>query len=376
MRLRRTDNMTRCGKDFNKARHALKCYLCGIRGMGLAMRCGYLWLAACALLASLPARAQTTAELVAPAKAEKEVVYYTELIVDQIVRPLAAAFERKYGIKVTYWRGDSQAAALKMAIEHQAGRTSADVWSTASGIGSLRYQGLIEPFASESAQALPPELHDAQGFWAATNMIVIGAAANTDLVGEADLPTSYEDLLLPKWRGRIAWKPNDVTGAWGFIGNVLATMGEERGLAWLRRLAGQNLAPIGASTRAILDAVIGGEHALVLGVSAHNTEISRKAGAPVVFLPLGQAWATLHMIGVTRGAPHPRAGRLFVDFVLSPEGQEIFRNAGYLPARADVPPLSAAISPQLAGFPANVITPEALDRGLAHWSEVYAAIFR
>jgi len=206
--------------------------------------------------------------------------------------------------------------------------------------------------------------------------VFIAAAANIDLVRETDRPASYEDLLQPKWRGRIAWKPNDVTGAWGFIGNVLAMMGEERGLAYLRKLAGQDPAPIGASTRAILDGVIGGEHALVLGVSAHNTEISRKAGAPVAFLPLGQAWATLHMIGVTSGAPHPRAGRLFVDFVLSREGQEIFRNAGYLPGRADVPPLSPAISPQLAGFPAHVITPEALDRGIAHWSDVYAAIFR
>jgi iron(III) transport system substrate-binding protein len=115
---------------------------------------------------------------------------------------------------------------------------------------------------------------------------------------------------------------------------------------------------------------------MVIGVSAHNAEISRKAGAPVVFLPLGTAWATLHMIGVTNGGPHPHAARLFVDFVLSREGQEIFRNAGYLPARPDVPPLSPAISPELAGFAANVIPPEALDRNLSHWSDVYAAIFR
>jgi iron(III) transport system substrate-binding protein len=369
--------MARMLKDFNKAHGLFACYHYGMHGISGAMPRRYLWLAAGALLGSgLPAQAQTTAALVAGAKAEKEVVYYTELIVDQIVRPLAAAFERKYGIKVTYWRGDSQAAAVKLAIEHQAGRTSSDVWSTASGIGPLRDAGLIEPFAGESAAALPAGLHDPEGYWASTNIIVIGAAANTDLVAPADRPASYEDLLEPKWRGRMAWKPNDVTGAWGFIGNVLAMMGEERGLAYLRRLAGQNLAPVGASTRAILDGVIAGEHALVLGVSAHNTEISRRAGAPVVFLPLGSAWATLHMIGVTRGAPHPRAGRLFVDFALSREGQEIFRNAGYLPARADVPPLSPAISPKLAGFAANVISPEALEHGLAHWSDVYASIFR
>jgi ABC-type Fe3+ transport system substrate-binding protein len=330
---------------------------------------------AAAIFLAWPATAQTD-ELVAKAKAEKEVVYYTELIVDQIVRPLAAAFERKYGIKVSYWRGDSQAAALRLALEHKAARTQADVWSTASGIGMLLDGGLIGRFTVANAAALGPEFRDPGGYWVATNMIVIGAAVNTGLVAERDRPRGLEDLLLPRWRGQMVWKPNDVTGAWGFIGNMLTTMGEERGLAYLRKLAAQNIAPVGASTRAILDGVIGGEHALVLGVSAHNTEISRKAGAPVAWLPLEAAWATPHAIGVTRGAPHPNAARLFIDFAVSREGQEIFRSAGYLPARPDVPPLSPAISPQLAGFPVNVLAPEALERNLGHWSDVYAEIFR
>jgi ABC-type Fe3+ transport system substrate-binding protein len=292
------------------------------------------------------------------------------------VRPLAAAFEKKYGIKVTYWRGDSQAASLKLSIEHKSGRPLADVWSLAGGISSLIEGGLIERFATPSAAALPAQFRDPNGYWAATNMIVIGAAVNTELVSAPDRPHGYADLLAPSWRGQIAWKPNDMTGAWGFIGNTLTDMGEVGGTAYLRRLSAQNIAPIGASTRAILDGVIGGEHAMVLGVSAHNTEISRKAGAPVAFLPLSSAWATMHVIGVTAGAPHPNAARLFVDFALSTEGQEIFRNAGYLPSRPDVPPLSPAISPQLAGFKANLLAPEVVDRNLSHWSDVFTAIFR
>jgi iron(III) transport system substrate-binding protein len=207
-------------------------------------------------------------------------------------------------------------------------------------------------------------------------LIVIGAAVNTAQVAQRAWPRGLADLLAPQWRDQMVWKQNDVTGAWGFIGNVLTQMGEERGLAYLRQLKAQNIAPVGASTRAILDGVIGGEHALVLGVSAHNTEISRNAGAPVAWLPLGSAWATPHTIGVTSGAPHPNAARLLVDFAVSREGQEIFRKAGYLPASADVPPLSAAISPALGRFPVNVLAPETLERNLAHWSAVYTEIFR
>ena len=325
-----------------------------------------------ACLAASPAAAQPS--LLAKAKAEGEVVYYTELIVEQIVRPLAAAFERKYGIKVTYWRGDSQAAALRLAMEHKAGRVAADVWSTASGIGALLDGGLIERFAIDGE--LPARYRDPAGFWVATNLIVIGAAANTSLVAERERPQGIDDLLAPRWRREMVWKPNDITGAWGFIGNVLTSAGEERGLAYLRALSQQEIAPVAASTRAILDSVIGGEHALVLGVSAHNTEISVKAGAPVAFLPLGGTWATPHTIGITAGARHPNAARLFIDFVVSWEGQEIFRQAGYLPARPDTPPLSPKISPELAGFPVNVIAPEELERNLVHWSQVYDHIFR
>jgi iron(III) transport system substrate-binding protein len=161
-----------------------------------------------------PGAAQSAEELVAKAKAEKEVVYYTELIVDQIVRPLAGAFERKYGVKVTYWRGDSQAAALKLAIEHRAGRAQADVWSTASGIGALVDGGLIERFAIENAAALGSPFRDPDGYWVATNMIVVGAAVNTGLAAERDRPRALEDLLAPQWRNQMVWKPNDITGAW------------------------------------------------------------------------------------------------------------------------------------------------------------------
>ena len=71
-------------------------------------------LAIAALASANTNAAEISNELIAKAKQEGEVVYYTDLIVDQIVRPLAAAFEAKYGIKVSYARADSQVNILKM----------------------------------------------------------------------------------------------------------------------------------------------------------------------------------------------------------------------------------------------------------------------
>jgi ABC-type Fe3+ transport system substrate-binding protein len=320
--------------------------------------------------------ADDTTDLVRKAQQEKEVVYYTELIVDQIVRPLAAAFEKTYGIKVVFWRGDSQQVTLKLSMERKAARTQADVWSSPSGLGSMISDKVIAPFMADNAAALPAEFRDRNGYWVATNMIVLGAAVNTSLVAAAERPRSHDDLLAPRWRDKLVWKPNDITGAWGFIGNALTSMGEQAGLAYLRKLNAQNIAPLGAATRAILDQVGAGEYPMMLGVSNHNVEIARKAGAPIAWLPLDAAWATLHTIGLIAGAPHPNAGRLFIDFVLSKTGQEIFRNAGYLPARLDTPAGTPSLRPQEGGFRANLFAPETIDRSLARWSAIYAEIFR
>ena len=171
-------------------------------------------------------------------------------------------------------------------MEHKAGRTQADVWSTSSGIGALIDAGLIERFALDDASALGPEFRDPSGYWVATNMIVVGAAVNTGLVAAPERLQAPADLLAPKWRNQMVWKQNDITGAWGFIGNVLATMGEERGLAYLRKLNGQSIAPVGASTRAILDSVMG---ASMRWCWAYRHTTRRSAAKPAPRSPGGRS---------------------------------------------------------------------------------------
>ena len=102
----------------------------------------------------------------------------------------------------------------------------------------------------------------------------------------AQRPKSYDDLLLPYWKDKMVWKPNDISGAPGFIGNVLLSMGEERGMDYLRRLSKQNIKMVNASARAILDQVIGGEYAMSLQIFNHHAAISAKKGAPVDWVRL------------------------------------------------------------------------------------------
>ncbi len=111
-------------------------------------------------------------------------------------------------------------------------------------------------------------------------------AINTGLVPAAQRPKSYDDLLLPYWKDKMVWKPNDMSGAPGFVGNILLSMGEERGMDYLRRLSKQNIKMVNASARAILDQVIGGEYAMSLQIFNHHAAISAKKGAPVDWVRL------------------------------------------------------------------------------------------
>jgi iron(III) transport system substrate-binding protein len=133
---------------------------------------------------------------------------------------------------------------------------------------------------------------------------------------------------------------------------------------------------VNASARAILNQVVGGEYAMALQIFNHHAAISAAKGAPVDWLRLNPATVTPDLVALTKGAPHPNAGLLFVDFMISKEGQEIFRKAHYLPSRAEVPPLVENLIPEKGGFTATVLTPTMVDKQYDHWDNVAKQLFR
>jgi iron(III) transport system substrate-binding protein len=335
-----------------------------------------LSVAAFAFLATAATAAEVSPELIAKAKQEGQLTYYTDLIIDQIVRPLTAAFEAKYGIKVSYVRADSQVNSLKLLNEHKAGRTIADVFGLTSGLQVLIDAGVARKFSTANGAELPPQYRDSNGYWVSSNLFVLTPGINTTLVSAAQRPKTYADLLAPMWKDKMAIKPNDISGATGFIGNVLTFMGEERGMDYLRKLSKQNVKVVNTSARAILDQVIGGEYAIGLQIFNHHAAISAAKGAPVDWLRLNPATVTPDLVALTSGSPHPNAGLLFVEFMTSKEGQQIFQKANYLPARRDVPPTTADLIPENGGFTATVLTPALTEKSLDHWEAVAKELFR
>jgi len=333
-----------------------------------------IFVIAAALLACPHAQAADDA-LYEAAKKEGSVVWYTSLIVNQAVRPLVEAFNKKYpGVEVKYARGDSGPNAIKVINEARAGRVEGDVFDGIATTAPLLKAGLVETFTPSEANKYPPALRDAEGRWNALVVYFLTPGVNTQLVGAGEIKTA-QDLLNPKWQGKIAWSTEPSSGAPVYVGSALQTMGEDKGMAFLRALAKQDIVNVDATNRAILDQVILGQYAIALSIFNHHAVVSAKKGAPVAWLKVEPIPAPFHSIGLVKNAPHPNAGKLLIDFLLSEEGQRAFADVDYLPAMPSVPAKTPEVKPEAGGFSANFISPAMASDNIDRWVKIKKELF-
>jgi ABC-type Fe3+ transport system substrate-binding protein len=342
--------------------------------MGRAIGAGLLVLA----LAPSAVAAAFDPALEAAARKEAKVVWYTGLIVNQITRPMAAAFEARFpGITVQYSRASNTETTLKLLNEARAHRVQADVFDVTSGIHSLLEAHVVAPYQAPSAAHFPAVLKDPEGYWFGTNLYFLTVAYNTNLVKPAEAPRTWDDLLDPKWEGQMAWTSElAAQGPPGFIFNALSIKGPDKGMEYLRAFAKQEPIAIASSPRAVLDQVVSGEHGLGVMMYNHHAAISAAAGAPVAWLKLEPLVGLFSIMGIPKDAPHPNAARLFEEYVLSPEGQAVFAANDYLPADPDVPARIPELKPEAGHFSVNYITPEMTRDGLPKWTAIYHEVFR
>jgi ABC-type Fe3+ transport system substrate-binding protein len=336
-----------------------------------------VFLAAAFIALALPTPGRSAdAALYEAAKKEREVVWYTSLIVNQAVRPLIEAFNKKYpGVEVKYVRADSGPNAIKIINEARAGRPQSDVFDGIDTTPPLLTAGLVERFVPAEAGQYPAELKDAEGRWNALVVYFLTPAINTMLVPPADVPKTPQDLLNPRWKGKIAWSNVPASGSSVYIGSVLQTMGEDQGMAFLRALAKQDLINVDATNRSILDQVIFGQYPMALSIFNHHAVLSAQKGAPVEWLKLDPISAPMHSVGLTKNSPHPNAGKLLIDFLTSQEGQKTLSDVEYIPAMPAVPAKTPSVKPEGGGFKANVLSPEIVTRNLDNWYRIKKELF-
>ena len=311
------------------------------------------------------------------AKKEGKVVWYTPLIVNQAVRPLKEVFEKKYPfLKVDFHRANSRGLVQKWIAENSAKRYEVDVVGGSEATMLGKKAGLLLRFSSPFSREYPTELKDPQGLWSATNLYFMALAYNTRRIKLNEAPKTYEDLLNPKWKGRMAWHMGSNTGTPLFIGNILSALGEKAGTAYLQNLAKQGVISTTASARGIVDLVVAGEYDIAINIFNNHAEISKDAGAPIEWQPLEPVPSPMGTTGVAKNAPRPHAAMLFTDFLLSEEGQKVFQRADYLPAHPKVSAKSPELKPGGGRFAkANYFHPETTMEQSDKWVALQERIF-
>jgi iron(III) transport system substrate-binding protein len=188
-------------------------------------------------------------------------------------------------------------------------------------------------YVSPEIAAYPKDLSDPAGRWAGFFLLPQVTIYNTALVPAAAAPKTYNDLFDPRWKNRMAIPDSAVTWYHG----MLQYMGVEKGRAFMRRLAAQNV-HVQAGNRMMVELAMAGEHAIGIAAYAHRIGQYQKRGAPMGWIKDDVLVTTPQAIGVSGYGKAPNAAKLIVDFVLSPEGQAILRRSGRIPAHPKVDP--------------------------------------
>jgi iron(III) transport system substrate-binding protein len=316
--------------------------------------------------------------LIEGAKKEAKMLWYTSMIVDQAVRPMIAGFEKKYPfVNVEFFRAESSDILQRVLAEYRARALKVDVVSTTIA-DAVRKAGLTQPFRSPALADYPESYIDPGRNFVVLRTNYQGIAWNTNLVKKEDAPHSWEDLLDPKWKDKMAWSTAPSTGAPSIITYFRMIWGEDKALDYLQKLKPQNVKSLGGSVRTALDQVIAGDFAIGISMQMHHIAISKSAGAPIDgYDPEPMAYPA-HTY-VVKGAPHPYTAMLFTDFLLTrEEGQTILRDAEYYPANQTVEPLPSTrwTVPRLNGQTEIVADSIKMEDMLARSIELYKRIFR
>ena len=174
----------------------------------------------------------------------------------------------------------------------------------------------------------------------------------------------------------MAWNANPSSSAGpGFVGLVLNELGEQNGMDYLRALSKQNVSNLKVAARQVLDQVIAGEYSIALEIFNNHAVISAQQGAPAAWIPMNPALAVLSVLSLTKDPPHPNAAKLLVEFLVSDEGQKLYRDADYMPVDPNVPPRDPTLRPDGKNFRAIYLTPEQIEDSMPRWASIYNDIF-
>ncbi|WP_312015572.1 extracellular solute-binding protein [Bradyrhizobium liaoningense] len=328
----------------------------------------YIMAVIAACVATSSARGEDDAALVAAAKAEGKLTFYTSFLGAPFHLAAIKSFEKKYGIPVELLDVRASELRERLRTEQAAGRFIGDVIQNgaATMIRSQR-DGELQPHGGiVNARLLSPQ-QPATDVLVPSYILAYGILVNTTQVKPADEPKSWKDLLDARWKGKI--QSDDMRALGG--GQVMfSVLQDALGRDYHEKLAAQQpifSRDVGNDERRVAR----GEFPMRIPQLFSNTTVLKGLPVKLLIPEEGVPYIRFDM-ALLRNAPHPNAARLFINHYLSEEVQLIYANAGLIPVvdKLNAPireEMRAMTSARLLGT-TNVDTQDAM---LALAKEIY-----
>lgn len=296
-------------------------------------------------------------KVVEAAKKEGKLTAYNFFYSGEAGASFIKAFKDKYGITIEGVQGSAAVNVEKIKSERAAGKDAADIFeTTVTGVWSLKAAGLLSPIGSELPvlkektgwRAEP--VSDPEGMVLLYGIGYISPWINTNLVKPGDEPKSYKDFLDPKWKGKIVISDPRLTP---MLARLYVTLGRNGTMdtSFFTSLAKQDIKWASSVNEAASILARGEAYANVPSTDMFEGPLLLK-GAPLKPIDVAEGAVTIPApgIGVLKNAPHPNAARVFVNWLLSDEGQKAFHQPrGGTSIRKDIPsflPAGARLEPK------------------------------
>jgi len=273
-------------------------------------------------------------KLIEGAKKEGKMIYWATMTMPQS-RQVVDAFHKKYPfIEPELYRTGGDALVNKILTEHRAGRNAWDVTVARGDLFSqLQKFKLIGRYHTSEAKFIKPGLVDKNGYWTGYYANPYALGYNTAMVKKEDVPKTYEELLDPKWKGGKISIDNT---AYTFLYGLILAWGEEKAVSFFKRLAAMEPAIMRGNTNRV-NLVMAGEFPLIIAYAPTIQRYTAK-GAPIDWVTLEPVPVQINAVMLSAHSPNPNAAKLFINFMLSKQGQEQLVGFQRIPTRQGIDP--------------------------------------
>jgi iron(III) transport system substrate-binding protein len=273
--------------------------------------------------AAPPPAAAITPELIAAAKQEGKVTFYTAMDL-QFAQKAGKVFEEKFpGIAVRVERSGAERVFSRIAQEYGSGVHAVDVVNTADKAHCIVWMrnNWLEPYLPEDvAKHFDKQHYDPDGFHVTTRILVSPIAYNTNLVKKEEAPKSFADLLDPKWAGKLVKAHPAYSGT---IMNATFQIARDLGWEYFEKLAKQRVMQVQSATDTPKKIALG-ERAVMVDGAGYLVIRGKEAGEAVeIVYPTEGTPLAGGPSAIFKAAPNPNAARLFQNWLHSREGQQL-----------------------------------------------------